>query len=1288
MKRLIYKMFLMAAVAICMLSSDNLYAQGTTDLFNYSACTINYFDWDYGTTDGQNYKWVPKLRSNADGERHKIITTGNTIGTDPNVPITELPQGNNTAIRLGTSKYNTVYNHGSIVSTEYAKGGGVIFQYKVTENNAVIYINYAAMLTDPMPDHVNALKGILGMNAWNPYLNKYSKISDYKTFYEPTDWQFQQPYVDFYLGVDGSEMDCTFLYELLYDESGQKITLSSDWKTKSFSISDGTANYNYDSYYKDWSLMAVDLTPYIGHTISLVAEYRDCAMAGWYYFQEDTQYESPQIYTCDDHHLARLYLNASCSPAAITLDNKDCSKRQVTCSAPVGFASYKWFTSTNPDVTLSTSQTCTYTFTKNGEENDLCCTVTSLLTNGCAPGETTMKLHIVNDCLEEETVNLTLCSCDLPYRWNGIDCSETKRYNYHTVTSDGLADSIVYLNLTVLTSTDMPLQEAVFCDGTTYNWSGHTSFGNLSEAKTYFDTVFYSTTDSYGKRCAQYCYSLRLDMNPKINVVLSQTLCYDDAAAFWSGHSFDKPLPAVSAEPITISVSETIPSLLTGCDSTTTYNLTLNPTTYGTDNQWVCADDLASAGFTWGGKTYYTLPTVAPRQTLVSTYGCDSIVTLNLQVDEVVEIEETTTFCLGDLPDFSAAEEYTYTFVQDNHSLSVKDTLGAERLGRYYVYRDTVRNIRGCDSVRYALKAAVVRPVVMPTEVRYRCANDMMAGEDWYIEGWAEHNAKEEYEAMALPGLYEDTLRSKSGGCDSIIYSLEIIEYPAYARYKLSFTDPEPVDYRTKLGTVYIAEGESFRCGNNDYNSTGDHEEKTQTIHGCDSIIVFRLEVLPDMEHIYDTVCENMLPYIWHHNDGEDGSYTASGDYTFSTKTIHATDSTAVLHLTVLTATSMPVEKITICSTETYDWSGHPAFTGLNETKLYADTARYIYGCDSVYYTLDLTVLPAPADSAYSRVVCKGETYTDSYFSGITAADTYYASVPYFGTACDSVRYVLTVKDDCSSLEATVKADTVCADDSNARIAVSILAGKPESMVVLFDDKGHSAGWRDTSITDVAELEQIVYVDMPVVAEKEKYLRPDDYPFTVRISDAFGDVTTYEGTITVIYPSWVIMQRWQDVLMVQNERYNGGFVFSSIAWEADGRTVEGRGEHNGYLRVDGGLKPEVAYRALLTRADDGKTLPTCDVYYTDTVSEKTLLSEESIYISPRGGNYRMVKVEADCSGSYIIYAADGKRIGGGKFGAEYMQTDIQFPLSAAQGIYLIRFSTDSGNIITRKWQVK
>ena len=164
MKRLLYKMFLMAAAAICMLSSDNLYAQGTTDLFNYSACTINYFDWDYGTTDGLNYKWVPKLRSNADGERHKIITTANTIGTDPNVPITELPTGKNTAIRLGTSKYNTLYNHGSIVSTEYAKGGGVIFQYKVTENNAVIYINYAAMLTDPMPDHVNALKEILGIH--------------------------------------------------------------------------------------------------------------------------------------------------------------------------------------------------------------------------------------------------------------------------------------------------------------------------------------------------------------------------------------------------------------------------------------------------------------------------------------------------------------------------------------------------------------------------------------------------------------------------------------------------------------------------------------------------------------------------------------------------------------------------------------------------------------------------------------------------------------------------------------------------------------------------------------------------------------------------------------------------------------------------------------------------------------------------------------------------------------------------------------------------------------------
>lgn len=394
---------------------DKTQAQGTIDLLNYNACTVKLYDWDYGSTDGQNYGWYLTQRYNADGSRHKIITTANATGSDPNVPISDLPAGETTALRLGTANYNTTYgydDYGNIYveSTEMAKGGGVAFTYQVTQENAILFLKYAALLTDPMEDHYTALSNLIGQPAWNPYFNDYSYIGAASMFEDPTDWQYQQPFVQVYLGIDGQEQACATKHHLLYDVAGNAVSPGDDWKATSFDIPDEMVYYHYDAYYKPWSVIAINLTPYIGHTVSLGVEYRDCAMAGWYYFEEDEDYGFPQIFTCDDHHLARVYLHASCSPngdgqatpSAIAKVKEDCLNQTVTYSAPEGFSSYRWFTSNNRNLTLSNSQTCSYTFASEDEETYLFCTVTSKLTAGCSDEETTLQLAIKNTCSTPE----------------------------------------------------------------------------------------------------------------------------------------------------------------------------------------------------------------------------------------------------------------------------------------------------------------------------------------------------------------------------------------------------------------------------------------------------------------------------------------------------------------------------------------------------------------------------------------------------------------------------------------------------------------------------------------------------------------------------------------------------------------------------------------------------------------------------------------------------------------------------------------------------------------------
>ncbi|MBQ7191547.1 MAG: T9SS type A sorting domain-containing protein [Paludibacteraceae bacterium] len=389
---------LAVAALIAIFGCCNVFAQGSTDLLNSSWCTKKYYNLDYGeNTQSGMYEWLVTQIANPDGSRHKYITTSG--GTDPDVPISEMPNGATTSFRLGTSQYTS--------NDPMGKGGGVVFQYTVTQENAIFYLQYATMLEDPATDHYSTMSNLIGL--YDPNYNMY--VGDAALFEYPGDWEYQQPTIHFYIGVDGQEIDCTSKYIALYDAQGNGATLpGDDW---GYLQAD---RQGHEVYYRPWNVMAIDLTPYIGRTISVGAEYRDCAQAGWYYLTDGNQvyYDYPQIYTCDDHHVSRLYLHPTCGPAGngITIPAAiervgECNGNTATYSAPEGFSSYRWFTSNNRNQTLSTSQTCQYTFSNAAEEADLFCTVVSMLTKGCSNQETTLSLHISNDCVAPEITELS-----------------------------------------------------------------------------------------------------------------------------------------------------------------------------------------------------------------------------------------------------------------------------------------------------------------------------------------------------------------------------------------------------------------------------------------------------------------------------------------------------------------------------------------------------------------------------------------------------------------------------------------------------------------------------------------------------------------------------------------------------------------------------------------------------------------------------------------------------------------------------------------------------------------
>ena len=107
-----------------------------------------------------------------------------------------------------------------------------------------------------------------------------------------------------------------------------------------------------------------------------------------------------------------------------------------------------------------------------------------------------------------------------------------------------------------------------------------------------------------------------------------------------------------------------------GCDSVVTLNLTINNSNTGTDTQTACDS------YTWIDGITYTASTSSPTFTLTNAAGCDSVITLSLTINNSSASSSAVTAC------------DSYTWLQNNVTYT---TSGA--------YTDTIANTVGCDSV-------------------------------------------------------------------------------------------------------------------------------------------------------------------------------------------------------------------------------------------------------------------------------------------------------------------------------------------------------------------------------------------------------------------------------------------------------------------------------------------------------------------------------------------------------------------------------------------------------------
>ena len=272
------------------------------------------------------------------------------------------------------------------------------------------------------------------------------------------------------------------------------------------------------------------------------------------------------------------------------------------------------------------------------------------------------------------------------------------------------------------------------------------------------------------------------------------------------------------------------------------------------------------------------------------------------------------------------------------------------------------------------------------------------------------------------------------------------------------------------------------------------------------------------------------------------------------------------------------------------------------------------------------------------------------------------------------------ISDNCV-VEATFEFPTyVCADAPTMDITFNYTSGSPKSYDIIFDDNALANGFVNLTDQPILQGSNTIAVPMPP-SSTTQYARPNFYSYTLRVHQSNGTDAVYTQILEVRYPAWLISQRWDDMLGLLNQNYNGGYIFSGIQWYQDGAPAYSAAPYPSYIYQPGGLNPASEYWAVLTRTLDGVSLCTCPVrpVIQQYAPEK---SPERIQLTADNADRRIVRVNTDLSGTYTLYNIDGKVLNHGCFGEEYGSPVIQLP---AAGAYIIRFRDNEQGEETKKW---
>lgn len=320
--------------------------------------------------------------------------------------------------------------------------------------------------------------------------------------------------------------------------------------------------------------------------------------------------------------------------------------------------------------------------------------VANLSNTGCSIQSEVILLEVLP--VEVTDLIQTICQGDTVFV-NGNAYTQTGNMTDTLAATTG-CDSIVNLDLTVLPNPDTLIVDTI-CLGEVY----------LIGQTPYFQAGFFSDTIQAVNGCDSIV-DLNLTVLPNSDSLLEQTICFGDTVfvgttPYFEDGFFITVLPSANGCDSTVSLNltvleelevdveasicegefyfigntpyfeegqytDTIASVVTGCDSIVHLDLEVRDTAYTSINATICAGEF----YPVGNNLYFQ---TGQHIELLSTFtGCDSTVELNLNVLDTAYTEQSFVLCEGESISVGTS---TYT------------TTG--------LYFDTLDAITGCDSV-------------------------------------------------------------------------------------------------------------------------------------------------------------------------------------------------------------------------------------------------------------------------------------------------------------------------------------------------------------------------------------------------------------------------------------------------------------------------------------------------------------------------------------------------------------------------------------------------------------